>query len=228
MFGNWVGISGNTLVVDSDNQLSGVHTGYVFTHTDNGWRQTAEMKSIGDGIDAISGDRMVVDCGSLSNPQFCVLADSPVGWQQTAEFPNPVGENCGVAAFFGSTIVCANGYTGGSYAGTAYAFTKTTTGWIKTAQLFPSDAAPNNHFGASAAISGNTIAIGAAPMGGHQAGRVYLFTLTGTGWHQVAELRGSATASDCLGFSVAMSGTTVVAGAAGHDNGTGRAYVFQG
>ena len=229
MFGGWVGASGNTIVVDSSNQAAGPSNGYVFTKAAAGWRQTAEFKN--GSIDVISGDRMVATCGPSSNQQSCVYADTAIGWLPTGVLPIPVGENCGPTALYGSTIVCVDSYTNGSYAGTAYVFTKTSGGWVQTAQLSPTDSAPKNYFGVSAAISGNTIAIGAdemPPYNGHQAGHLYFFTLTNGQWHQSAEIRGSAASNESLGYSLAMSGTTLVTGAAGYDKLTGLAYVFQG
>lgn len=47
-------------------------------------------------------------------------------------------------------------------------------------------------------------------------------------WKQAAELEGSDTvAADYFGYSVAISGTTAVVGADGHDKSAGRAYVFE-
>ena len=46
---------------------------------------------------------------------------------------------------------------------------------------------------------------------------------------QTAELKGSDTvAGDYFGTSVAISGSTIVVGGTGHDDNTGRVYVFQG
>jgi hypothetical protein len=58
-------------------------------------------------------------------------------------------------------------------------------------------------------------------------GRTYVFTETTTGWRQVAELKISDTViGDVFGYSVAISGTTVVVGAPGYRDDAGRAYVF--
>jgi hypothetical protein len=54
---------------------------------------------------------------------------------------------------------------------------------------------------------------------------VYVFTKTATGWTQTAELKGSGTVDD-FGISVAISGTTVVVGAASAMEALGEAYVF--
>ena len=54
-----------------------------------------------------------------------------------------------------------------------------------------------------------------------------MFTKTGAGWKQVAELaRSDTVAGDDFGNSVAMSGTTAVVGAP-DPKGAGRAYVFE-
>jgi hypothetical protein len=74
------------------------------------------------------------------------------------------------------------------------------------------------------AISGTTAIVGAFGQtdGPSQA---YVFTKTAGGWTPSAELKGSDNvAGDEFGWSVAVSGTTAIVGAA--DNG-GRAYVFK-
>ena len=66
-----------------------------------------------------------------------------------------------------------------------------------------------------------------APGFAKNAGRVYIFTRTATGWKQAAELKGSDTvAGDYFGDSLAISGATAVVGADGHTKSAGRAYVF--
>jgi len=54
-----------------------------------------------------------------------------------------------------------------------------------------------------------------------------VFAKTPGGWKQAAELKGSdTTAGDYFGWSVAISGSTIVVGAYGHAKNAGRAYVF--
>ena len=108
----------------------------------------------------------------------------------------------------------------------AYVFTKTASGWKQTAELKGSGTVTDGLFGLSVAISGTTAVVGA---NGHaKAGRAYVFIETTTGWHQVAELKGSdAVVGDDFGSSVAISGTTAIVGANGHAKNTGRVYVFE-
>jgi hypothetical protein len=103
------------------------------------------------------------------------------------------------------------------------------TVWKQLAELTASDAAGNVGLGYSVAISGNTIAVGAPyetiGTNEHQ-GAVYVFTRPASGWSnmtQTAKLTVSDEAlSGELGYSVAFSGNTIVAGAPGAN----AAYVF--
>jgi hypothetical protein len=59
------------------------------------------------------------------------------------------------------------------------------------------------------------------------AGAAYVFVPSGTAWSQQAELSAADAASgDIFGFSVAISGSTAVAGARNKNSFTGAAYVF--
>lgn len=154
-------------------------------------------------------------------------------------------------AVSGDTIVVGAPYDSGSagvYQGAAYVFSQSSpSGWTGTitggAQLTASDAAYDDNFGASVALSevngDDTVAIGAPNHEftvGYQ-GAVYVFTAPVGSWTsttQKAELMASdATLLDALGTSVAVSGdgSTVVASAPGHPStggrsGPGAAYVF--
>jgi hypothetical protein len=128
-------------------------------------------------------------------------------------------------AITGRTIVAgAPDHDGG--AGRAYMFAKTASGWRQANELKGSDTVANDNFGSAVAISGTTVLVG-APGHAKDAGRAYVFAKTASGRRQVAELKGSDTAtSDSFGGAVAISGTTIVVGAPGRGSGAGRAYVF--
>ncbi len=94
------------------------------------------------------------------------------------------------------------------------------------AELKGSDALGGDAVGVSVAISGKTAVVG-APGHAKDGGRAYVYTGTAGHWEQVAELKGADTVSgDFFGYSVAISGTTVVASAPGYAKDTGRVYVF--
>lgn len=109
--------------------------------------------------------------------------------------------------------------------------------FVQQAQLAASDGAAGDDLGFSVAASGNTIVAGAPfhRVGANPAqGAVYVFVERGDGWAnatQTAELTASdGAARDDLGYSVAISGDAIIAGAPYHavgaNPGQGAAYVF--
>lgn len=102
--------------------------------------------------------------------------------------------------------------------GAAYVFVRKAGGWQQQAYLKGDNAAANGLFGASVALSGNTIAIGAPNHGDHAGGvlgrAVYVFSRTGEVWEQEAYLGGRwQQLYGWFGLSVALSGDTLLVGA---------------
>jgi hypothetical protein len=98
--------------------------------------------------------------------------------------------------------------------------------WVQQAELTASDAAVNDFFGFSVALSGGIAVVG-APYKNNSTGAVYVFTQSGTTWGQQAKLTLSdGVPGDKFGISVAVSGGTVIAGANFKNSGVGAAYVF--
>lgn len=120
-------------------------------------------------------------------------------------------------------VVGADGVNNGQ--GKAYLFVKPKNGWTnmtETAQLTASDGQSNDQFARAVSISGGAVAVGAAfHMVGSSPlqGAVYVFVEPPTGWAdttQTAELTASdGVQNSRLGWSVAMAGNTVAAGASG-------------
>jgi hypothetical protein len=76
-------------------------------------------------------------------------------------------------------------------------------------------------------LSGPTLVVSAR--GHHDNRGQYVFTNSGAGWTQQAELAASDGAdNDYFGDKVATNGTEIVAGAPGHGDEQGAAYVFTG
>ncbi len=115
----------------------------------------------------------------------------------------------------------------------------TTIAWALTAEqeakLTASDGAGSDSFGISVAVSGDTAVVGAFlddHAGLPNAGSAYVIVRSGTSWTEQAKLTASdAAVFDEFGFSVALSGDTVVIGANADDpagdSGAGSAYVFR-
>ncbi|MDH3637793.1 MAG: cadherin-like beta sandwich domain-containing protein [Gammaproteobacteria bacterium] len=122
--------------------------------------------------------------------------------------------------------------------GAVYVFTRSNGLWSQQAYIKASNTDAADRFGASIALSGNTLAVGAfgedsngtGVNGDAQgdntasfAGSVYVFTRSNGVWSQQAYIKASnIDADDRFGISVALSGNTLAVGASGEDsNGTG-------
>jgi hypothetical protein len=106
------------------------------------------------------------------------------------------------AALSGDTAVFgawSDDHAAGNGAGSAYVFIRSNGVWKQQAKLTASDAATDDYFGLSVAISGDTAVIGAPwndHEGGTDAGAAYVFTRSHGFWFQQAKLTASETASD--------------------------------
>jgi hypothetical protein len=245
-FGRSVALSGDTVVVGAEHEGScatGINgdqannacaasgAAYVFTRTGGLWSQQAYLKSsntdirdrFGSSI-ALSNDTLVV--GAMDE-QSCVT-----------------GINGGQA-----NNSCVS-------AGAAYVFMRTGGVWSQEAYLKASNTDAGDFFGSSIALSGDRVVVGAVVedscttgINGDQAnnacaasGAAYVFTRIGGIWSQLAYLKASNTGTgDQFGWSVTLSGDTVVVGAIEEDSnatgvngdqadnstsGSGAAYVF--
>ncbi|HYE16445.1 MAG TPA: hypothetical protein VD968_18545, partial [Pyrinomonadaceae bacterium] len=104
---------------------------------------------------------------------------------------------------------------------------------VEQQRLQASDAAVNDQFGYSVALSGDTAVVGARfddHPGKTDAGSAYVFVRSGGVWTEQAKLQASdADAHDFFGHSVALEGDTAIVGAYADDTGktdAGSAYVF--
>ncbi len=196
---------------------------------------------------SISGDSAVVGSWGADTPGGAdagaayILIQSGATWTEQAKLTALDGaplDAFGISvAISGDTAVVGSfldDTTSGVDAGSAYVFVRDGTMWAQQAKLTALDAATNDQFGISVAIEGDTIIVGAEAddtPGGIDSGSAYVFTRSGTVWTQQAKLIASdAAAGDRCGYSVAISGNTVVAGAQEDDtpagSNAGSAYVF--
>ena len=112
------------------------------------------------------------------------------------------------------------------------------TSWVQEQKLTASDAAAFDQFGYSASVSGDTVVVGAfqtSCAAGAYCGSAYVYRRSGTSWVQEQELTASdAEADDLFGWSVSVSGETIVVGAwhrvcnSGPFCGTAYVYRFNG
>jgi hypothetical protein len=237
LFGWSVAISGDTAVVgarressnatvvngnQSNNSAANAGAAYVFVRNGTTWTQQAYLKASNAGAGdefgwsvAISGDTVVVGARSEDSTSAGVNGNGA----DNSGFNN----------------------------GAAYVFVRSGTTWTQQAYLKASIPANADNFGESIAVSGDCVVVGApgessiatgingneADATAPSAGAAYVFVRNGTTWTQQAYLKASNTqAFDDFGFSVAVSGETVVVGAYLEDGvndgfpSSGAAYVF--
>lgn len=132
-----------------------------------------------------------------------------------------VGPGAGLGfsvALDGEVLIAGAPFDNSSGAGTgaAWVFERIAGAWTGTAKLTAEAARPASLFGSSVAVSGNRVAVG-APMedgDGSNAGAVYVFRRTGTGWIQEARLTpGGLSPGDEFGVSVSLDGGVLAVGA---------------
>jgi hypothetical protein len=135
-----------------------------------------------------------------------------------------------------STAVIKGGDRGGldGFRGAAYVFALSGGLWFEQQKLTADDSGVGDDFGGSLALSGDTLVVGAAfdDIGANLSqGSVYVFIRTGSTWTLQQKLLASDGAIfDDLGFDVAISGDTIIAGAPGKTlpaiEEAGAAFVF--
>ncbi|HEX8338701.1 MAG TPA: Calx-beta domain-containing protein, partial [Pyrinomonadaceae bacterium] len=256
LFGASLAVDAGTLVVGALQKNNGSTffqgAAYVFTGSGAAWTQQAKLLA-GDGgfanffgfSVAVSGDTVVVG----ATGQAGVSADGGRGaayvftrggtaWAQQQKLlasdgaaGDAFGFSVGVS---GDTAVVGArldtvGAVGGQ--GSAYVFARSGVNWTEQQHLFGVEATQRNDtFGASVAVRGDVIAVGAPAHefqpGVANHGAVYLFARSGSTWTRQQKLLHSDFAPDALGSSVAFDGASVVAGAPAKNSARGAAYVF--
>jgi hypothetical protein len=262
-FGISVNLSGDTALVGAyfDDTTAGTDRGsaYVFTRSGSIWSEQAKLTA-SDGLAhsrfgysvALSGDTALI--GTYVD---YVVVGAPVGsayvftrsgstWSQQAKL---TASNGAVFDQFG-TSVALSGETAlvgsrfddtaaGADAGSAHVITRSGSTWSEQAILTANDGSISDEFGWSVALSGDTALVGARyddTAAGTDAGSAYVFTRSGSTWSQQAKHTASdGAAYDEFGYSVALSGDSIVVGAnqddtppssAGSVSNAGSVYVF--
>jgi len=144
------------------------------------------------------------------------------------------GDRFGYSVAVSGETAVVGAYGDDGYRGSAYVFEKGSSGWVQKAWLMASDGVAGDYFGHSVAISGDTVVVGADGDDINK-GSAYVFVKSAGGWPyysiETAKLTAGAggATGDLFGYSVAISGGTVVVGAYGdddHGSWSGSAYVF--
>jgi hypothetical protein len=226
-FGMSVGISGDTIVVgaylEDSNQTSvynatpgsidnsAINSGaaYIFKRTGTTWVEEAYLKA----TNSEAGDNFG---SSVAISDNTVVVGSRLEDSSQSYISN------------GTISSADNSFSG---AGAAYVFKRTGSTWTQEAYLKASNADVDDNFGASVAISGETIVVGAKLEDSNQtsitngtissldntangSGAAYVFRRTGSIWIQEAYIKApNAEAGDNFGMAVAISADTIIVGA---------------
>jgi hypothetical protein len=247
VMGSSVAMSGNTVVVGANNPTNAA---YVFVEPPTGWAnmtQTAKLTSSFASAPGFGGrvaiDGNVIVVGGCSGQAF-LFVEPKTGWTngtQTARLSLPQGSASDSVAVSGNTVVVGYPWAEDGLDepyGAAYVFVEPATGWKtmgSTATLTASDNKMQGWVGWSVAIQGNEIFAGApctavTGSGLPCQGAVYQFTEPSTGWQTTSAFNAKIVQSAAtknpgeFGFSVALGGNYLVAGAPYGD--LGMAYVL--
>ena len=248
-----VAISGNYAVYGApydDDTATNTGSAHVWIRSGTTWthqqKLTASDAAQNDkfGLESvdIDGDTIVVGAYNENGSAGSVYAFTRSGttWSQQQKI---VASDAGAHDWFGidvdieedTVVVGAYGDDSGTTSngeGAAYIFTRSGTTWSQQQKLQASNAGANDQFGGAVDIDGDTIVVGAIyeDTGFTNTGTAYVFTRSGTTWTQQQMLQASDAAQyDELGWSVAISGDTIAAGARFEDtadNNAGAAYIF--
>ncbi len=245
-----VSVNGDTVAVGAPSAVVGSHQGavYVFVKPTSGWTnetQAAKLTTSDDVVAdqfgwsvAVQGNTVVAGAPNictLNQPGRAYVFVKPAsGWTdmtQTAELTSTDGACFGYSVGIdGNTIVVGAQATSSTLqdAGAAYVYVRPTGGWInmtQTAKLTASDPVAGNDLGYAVGISGNTIVASAPYARENLFGKIYVYEQPSGGWTDATEnAQLTASNTENLALSLAISGDTVVSG--DPDNGDGAAYVY--
>ncbi len=219
-------------------------TVYVYNRSaDGGWREAGRLVAsdarpgdqFGQAL-ALAGNSLLIGTteADSSAGAVYVFARSPAGvWQQTARLqPAELapGEAFGQRIASDGDVALVSAIGQDEEAGAVYVFRRdgSTGGWHEEARLVGDDTEADDAFGASLAIAGPQVLIG-APNHDKRQGAVYLFrhdSETG-GWTQEAKLQhDGAKANDRFGSAVLGRGEEIFVGAMGRNRMAGAVYRF--
>jgi MYXO-CTERM domain-containing protein len=261
-FGRAVAIGGEHAIVGAESNGSNAGAAYVFGRDAGGAQNWGEVKKLtasdaevddyfGASV-AISGDYAVVgarqeDSGGSNAGAAYVFWRYQGGTDNWGEVRKLLASDAQALDFFGISVAISGDIvivgadsedSFGGASGSVYVFSRNQGGsdnWGQLKKINASDAQAGDHFGISAALSGDVAVVGAhfEDSGGPSAGAAYVFSRNQGGadnWGEVKKLVASdAQADDFFGITVAVDIDTAVVGAYREDSSAsdgGAAYVY--
>ena len=231
-FGLAVAIDGDTIVIGAPSKQVGANgqqgEAYVFVRSGGAWTQQATFVyssgATGDLFGkavAISGNTAVVgesQGGNGGTGAAFVFVRNGTTWNQQQKLTATGGAAGDV---FGYSVSVSNGTAligapeRNGVRGSAFIFTSSGGTWSQVQELTASNTAPNDEFGISVSIDGDTALIGAhaKTVGANTfQGEAYVFVRS-SGWSEQQRLTASDGATnDFFGVSVSVNGDTALIG----------------
>ena len=259
-FGISVAVAGDTILVGAHQNDSNKGAAYIFTKFSGVWGnapvsgnhrvETAKLiasdaaanDEFGISV-AVRGEIAVIGArqDDTRNGSAYVFTKVFGVWSQESKLiasDGAANDEFGISVAVDGDTVVVGARQDDTSNGAAYVFTKVSGVWSQKAKLTASDGAGNDEFGISVAVDGDTVVVGAhqndADTNNNNEGAAYLFTEPASGWADMTQkvklVASDAAAGDRYGYSVGVSGDTVVVGAYSDDSNeanTGAAYFLR-
>ena len=230
--------SGTSVAICGDRLASGatgIDAVYVFEQNGGVWSlQSTVVPPPGFVVDrfgaavALDGDTLLVGApgGSAFDPVAFVYRWNGATWDFEASLDDTVFQ----VTNFGSTVALRGdtaviGAPLESATGAVYAFTRTGTSWSAGTHVEPTLAGKGKYYGASLALDGDTLLVGAPDSNANHP--VHVFVQSGSSWSQQAVIDPPVGTPFRYGAEVALSGDEAIVGATGYTQEAGIAYAFQ-
>ena len=240
-YGQTLLVTGNELLVGES--LDANRPGYVYVYSKDGsgrWVESGRLQAsdaapndhFGRALAVAEDDLLVGATVARESGALYVFRRGADGaWAEVASLvpsdAHPDHSFGRAAATDGRTVLMAD-WAADSSAGAVYVFEKRDGAWRETAKLAASDREANDWFGASLAIRGNRIAVGARNKMGSR-GAAYIFTRDADGrWTQSARLVPPDTLPNIqFGAALAFAGDALLVGAPGANQFVGTVFAYR-
>ncbi|MFI5298039.1 MAG: FG-GAP repeat protein [Polyangiales bacterium] len=209
-YGSSLALSGDTLVIGDEGDLSSSGAAYVFARSGTTWTEKTKLscpptatycRQFGTYVAALG---TTIAIGDSSDATVYQTTDPTWTPHPVPDVGNAGGGDLAVAI---NSSAMFSGVQSGGVARSINVFSLPSTSLAFDATLVAAAAVPESEFGSAVALDGNTALIGAA-----SASAAYIFARSGTAWTQQAELHAPETTASFFGSNVAVKGTVAFIG----------------
>lgn len=203
-YGEHVALDGDRLLIGARTLSGGAGAVYAYERTGDAWLEvdklTADTPAASEGFGiaiALDGDRALIGANGAGSGRVYEFGWDGADWLQqdviTAD-DSANGDEFGIWIAIECDLAVISAWLddndAGADAGAAYVFRRTTDGWSQIQKLTADDAAPGDQLGRRAEIRDGLIYIGAseADTGAPNAGALYVFEPTASGWLQTTKI----------------------------------------